>query len=150
MKRIIFLIGFFLSLNSCAYAAELNTAGFDKAISSGKHLVEFYSPGCAICKKTKPIVEDFEKKHGEISKVNLVAETELANKYRPMNFPVFVVFQDGKEVGRFERPKSVEEIKEKFDNPPKPILRSAEKIKAEIYDHMVAIAKLESELRGEQ
>ena len=155
-KSLFFLIGLML-VSFSGNARELTAADFEKEIANGKKMVEFYSPGCSICKSTIPIVQEYEQNHGTILKLNLVSERAVAEKYKPMRFPVFIVFQDGIEVGRFERPKSVEDIKAGFDSPmplqvqaaAAPVAKtpSETEIKAAIYDRMETGQQLQNEIQ---
>lgn len=66
-------------------------------------LYDFYAEWCGPCQMMKPIFEEVEKEYEgkvEFKKVDVEAETALAQQHGVMSIPTFVIFQDGKEVDR--------------------------------------------------
>lgn len=65
-------------------------------------LLDFYADWCGPCQMLKPVLEDFEKAHPEISvkRVNIDDDEELAEKYGVSGIPCLVFLKDGEEVAR--------------------------------------------------
>ena len=66
-------------------------------------LIDFYADWCGPCKMMKPIFDEIEKEYEgkvEFKKVDVEAETEMAQKFGVMSIPTFVVLKDGEEVDR--------------------------------------------------
>ena len=65
-------------------------------------LLDFYADWCGPCQMMKPVVEEFEEAHPEITikRVNIDDEEDLAEKYNVAGIPCFVLEKDGKEVAR--------------------------------------------------
>ncbi len=64
-------------------------------------LVDFYADWCGPCKKMAPVVEEmagrFEGKV-KVGKCNIDDNMEIAQKYRVMHIPTFILFKDGQAV----------------------------------------------------
>ena len=64
-------------------------------------LVDFYADWCGPCKKMAPVVEEmagrFEGK-GKVGECNIDDNMEIAQKYRVMHIPTFILFKDGQAV----------------------------------------------------
>ncbi|MFH0964952.1 MAG: thioredoxin [Planctomycetota bacterium] len=83
---------------------ELNSANFEKTLSTGVALVDFWAAWCGPCQAQGPIVEEIarEPRPGvTIAKVDVDAENELARRFAVMSIPTLVIFKDGREVERF-------------------------------------------------
>lgn len=65
-------------------------------------LLDFYADWCGPCQMLKPVLENFEKVHPEISvkRVNIDDDEELAEKYGVSGIPCLVFLKDGEEVAR--------------------------------------------------
>lgn len=85
---------------------EATTANFDKEViqSSGKVLVDFWAPWCGPCKMQTPILEKLAAS-GEVKtkilKLNTDENTEIAQKFGIVSIPTLILFENGKEIGRF-------------------------------------------------
>lgn len=77
---------------------------FEEMISSKKvSIVDFSATWCGPCKMMVPVVEDVSEKHrGEyfFYSVDVDSAEELAAKYNISVVPTFIVFSNGKELGR--------------------------------------------------
>ncbi len=76
---------------------------FNSEIENGVVLVDFYADWCGPCKMISPILADLAKElDGEASivKVDVDAESELAQRFDVMSIPTLILFKDGKPVGR--------------------------------------------------
>ncbi len=84
---------------------EATTANFDKEViqSSGKVLVDFWAPWCGPCKMQTPILEKLAAGgiNTKIMKLNTDENTEIAQKFGIVSIPTLILFENGKEVGRF-------------------------------------------------
>lgn len=66
-------------------------------------LIDFYADWCGPCQAMKPIFEEVEKQYEgkvEFKKVDVEAETAMAQKFTVMSIPTFVILKDGEEVSR--------------------------------------------------
>ena len=95
-----------LMASMALFAGELQTVdqtNFDKTISSGLVLVDFYGPWCGPCKRLMPTLEavsDSMKGQVKIVKVNIDNSHELAENYKVKGVPTLILFKNGKEVDR--------------------------------------------------
>ena len=74
----------------------------------GPIVVEFMSYGCAHCRAMEPILQEVAgmvKPQETIFRVNIALERELAESYEIEGTPTLLMFLEGKEVGRAERPR---------------------------------------------
>lgn len=82
-------------------------------------LVDFYADWCGPCKMMAPVVERLaEELSGQVKvgKLNVDEETELAQKYRVVSIPTFLIFKGGEVkatcVGAMSAAQLTEKIKE--------------------------------------
>ncbi|HKM21211.1 MAG TPA: thioredoxin [Lachnospiraceae bacterium] len=80
-------------------------------------LVDFFADWCGPCKMMAPIVDDLAKEYEgivKIGKLNIDDNMTIAQKYRVMNIPTFMVFVDGEAketlVGAVSKEKLIETI----------------------------------------
>jgi len=75
-----------------------NAAQFKAAIKSGKVIVDFYADWCGPCKMQAPVLDEFSRKipTANVLKVNVDANSDLAEEYGIMSIPTMVVFTEGK------------------------------------------------------
>jgi thioredoxin 1 len=74
----------------------------------GPIAVEFMSYGCAYCRAIEPILQDVAdavKSKEKVFRVNVAVEPELAESYDIQSTPTFIMFLNGREVGRAEGPQ---------------------------------------------
>lgn len=65
-------------------------------------VVDFYADWCGPCKMMAPVLHEFaEKSEGRIKvgKLNIDSDVEIAEQYRVMSVPSFLVFKNGEKVG---------------------------------------------------
>lgn len=76
--------------------------------------IDFWAPWCAPCKKMTPRMRRISKMYqGKVAfgKVNTQKEKSLAEKYKIMSIPTFMLFKNGKEKATLTGVNSVGEIK---------------------------------------
>ena len=64
-------------------------------------LVDFYADWCAPCKMMAPIIESISSSFDgkvKVGKCNIEENMEVAQKYKVMHIPTFVIFKDGQAV----------------------------------------------------
>ncbi len=76
---------------------ELNHQNFEKEVSNGVTLVDFWAPWCGPCQIMLPNLAEFaEKSEGvKVAKVNVDQNMDLAQRFRIMGIPALIVFKDG-------------------------------------------------------
>lgn len=83
-------------------SVELTNENFEKQISEGVTLVDFWAPWCGYCTALAPIVEEAasEAPNVTLGKVNTDNSPEIAERFGIAGLPTLVLFKDGKEVSR--------------------------------------------------
>ena len=64
-------------------------------------LVDFFADWCGPCKMMAPIVESLAESYEgkvKIGKLNIDDEMEIAQRYRVMSIPTFIIFKGGQKV----------------------------------------------------
>ena len=81
-------------------------------------LVDFYADWCGPCKMMGPIVKALAEKYDgkvKVGKINVDDQPGLAQKYRVMSIPTFVLFKDGQDVGTFVGGMSQKDLEAKLE-----------------------------------
>lgn len=86
---------------------QIDEKNFDEYIQKGVKFIAFSAPWCGYCQKQKPILEELSDKHIEIAEINPDDNPNITNKYDIHAFPSFMIFREGKMLGKFSgyRPK---------------------------------------------
>ena len=82
---------------------HLTNDAFDKAVSNGLAMVDFWASWCGPCKMLSPVIERLaEQYEGKVlvGKVNVDDEPNLAMRFGVMSIPTVIFFKDGKEIDR--------------------------------------------------
>lgn len=81
---------------------KLTTENFEQEVLKSKQpvLVDFYADWCGPCMMMAPIVEELEAEADgvKVCKLNVDEAVEIAQKYRVMTIPTFMVFKNGESV----------------------------------------------------
>lgn len=91
---------------------HLTKNDFDKTISTGTVLVDFWASWCMPCKMLAPVIEEIAEERKDsvkTAKVDIDAEGQLASDYSVMSIPTVIIFKNGQEQKRLVgvQPKSV-------------------------------------------
>lgn len=81
---------------------ELTDENFKEEISTGVVVVDCWANWCGVCKMMKPKFEEMSKLHTDIKFCTLDVDKapQTASELNISNVPVFILYNDGKEVGR--------------------------------------------------
>lgn len=96
-------------------AISITDANFQKTISKGIVLVDFWATWCPPCRIQGPIVDELAKEIGDkatITKLDVDHNKNAANTYGITNIPTLIIFKDGKEVKRFVGVQQKETLKQ--------------------------------------
>jgi len=96
---------------------ELSGKEFDNFTKEKVVLIDFYADWCMPCLMMAPVIEDIARKFkGKIKfgNVNIENNQELAQKFRIVSLPTFMLFKDGKQADQFVGSRSIEDFEEKL------------------------------------
>ncbi len=81
---------------------ELNQKNFKEEISKGTIIVDSWAEWCGPCKAATPIFAELSKemKNVKFAKLNVDENQEIASRLSILGIPTFIVFKNGKEIGR--------------------------------------------------
>ena len=99
-------------------ALNLNNDNFEKRISNGVAVVDFWAEWCGPCKMQLPIIEEFSSEmegKATIGKVNVDEELELAQSFGIQSIPTLILFKDGKPVKKLVGLHSKESLYEEVN-----------------------------------
>ena len=100
---------------------KLTSDNFDDFVKEDTVVVYFWAEWCGPCKVMAPIFEEVAgelKGRAKLSKVDIDANSDLAQRFQVMSIPTMIFFRDGEQVDRIsgalpkdELIKKVQEIK---------------------------------------
>ena len=99
----------------------LNEKSFAAFTKSGRKVVEFSADWCGDCKRIAPdmpeITQTFAEKF-QFAEIDVDSEQAVAEQYNVKGIPTFIVFEEGKEVGRLPSryAKTKEQVVEFLDS----------------------------------
>lgn len=82
---------------------HLDDENFQKTISQGVTLVDFYADWCGPCRRIAPIVEELAtelKGKVTVAKLDVEKAQQTTASFQVMSIPTIIVFKDGKEFKR--------------------------------------------------
>ncbi|MDD2636601.1 MAG: thioredoxin [Bacteroidales bacterium] len=82
---------------------KLTESNFNKGITKGLVLVDFYADWCRPCKMMQPVLESVATDHADkitIAKLNTDQNKMLSQKYKISGIPALILFKNGKEIAR--------------------------------------------------
>ena len=99
---------------------KFTSADFEKEVlqSDKPVLVDFFADWCGPCKMMAPVVEQLAEElegKAKVGKLNIDENMDIAEKYRVMNIPTFLIFKDGQENERIVGAVSKNELKNKLE-----------------------------------
>lgn len=99
---------------------KFTSADFEKEVlqSDKPVLVDFFADWCGPCKMMVPVVEQLAEElegKAKVGKLNIDENMDIAEKYRVMNIPTFLIFKDGQEKERIVGAVSKNELKNKLE-----------------------------------
>jgi len=112
-------------VSSCLFTnmSEINLTAqnFEEEVlkSDKPVLVDFFAEWCGPCQMLAPIIEELAKDmegKAKVTKLDVDANQELAQKYNANSIPTLVFFKGGKEVDRVMGVQSKETLKEKLES----------------------------------
>ena len=99
---------------------KFTSADFEKEVlqSDKPVLVDFFADWCGPCKMMAPVVEQLAEElegKAKVGKLNIDENMDIAEKYRVMNIPTFLIFKDGQEKERIVGAVSKNELINKLE-----------------------------------
>ena len=99
---------------------KFTSADFEKEVlqSDKPVLVDFFADWCGPCKMMAPVVEQLAEElegKAKVGKLKIDENMDIAEKYRVMNIPTFLIFKDGQEKERIVGAVSKNELKNKLE-----------------------------------
>jgi len=98
--------------------------GFEEMENSAPHVVAFFTePSCGICRHMELIIIEIEKEYPNEFKFvefeyQYAEENNLIHKYKLEFFPTFLIFKEGKFVGKFtnveSKPEMLKKLRKRF------------------------------------
>ena len=97
---------------------NLTSSGFEKGISSGNVVVDYWAEWCGPCKMMAPVIDQLSKDMTNVkfAKVNVDEEPELAGNAGVRGIPTLVLYKDGKEVNRIVGALPASDLKSKIES----------------------------------
>jgi thioredoxin 1 len=98
-------------------AHEFTDATFENEVLKSEKpvLVDFWAPWCGPCKMMGPIIDKVAKDMADtvvVGKLNTDDNQETAMKYSITGIPTFILFKNGKEIGRAQAFQPEPKLKE--------------------------------------
>lgn len=99
---------------------QFTTDNFEQEVENSDIpvLVDFYADWCGPCKMMAPIVKALAEKYEgkiKVGKLNVDENGALAQKFRVMSIPTFILFKSGQAVATFVGGMSQKDLEEKIN-----------------------------------
>lgn len=97
---------------------HLSETDFDKGISEGLTLVDFWAEWCAPCLALAPTMDELADSYADkltIAKVNIDSNPNIPAKFGIRGIPTVILFKDGEQVDMFvgNSPQKIKEMVER-------------------------------------
>ncbi|HAG15477.1 MAG TPA: thiol reductase thioredoxin [Bacteroidales bacterium] len=92
---------------------NLNLMDFDDQMKHGYALVDYWAPWCQPCLDQNPMLEEIAKALSpriKVFKVDINDNRVISNKEGVRNIPLLILYQDSKQIARFQGIQSKEII----------------------------------------
>lgn len=92
----------------------LNDENFQKEISKGVTLVDFYADWCGPCRMIAPVIEELASEmngKAQIAKLDIESAQQTTSNFHVTSIPTMIIFKDGQEVKRVVGIKDKETLK---------------------------------------
>ncbi len=86
------------------YVITLDSDNFDRIVSEGLVLVDFWATWCAPCRIQGPIIEELAREVHQlahITKLDVDDHSSIAERFGVRSIPTLILFKDGEAVERF-------------------------------------------------
>ena len=102
-------------------AQHLTSENFKEEVLNSNEpvLVDFYATWCGPCKRMAPVLDELEQEMegaAKVYKVDIDKAGELAQQYRIMSVPTFMVFKNGEIADQVMGAVPKQLLKEKLNN----------------------------------
>jgi thioredoxin 1 len=98
-----------------AFIKKFSEESFDKEVSQGTILVDFYADWCGPCRMMNPVLEQLSQELKDkvtIAKLDIDHAQNVAMTYQVTSIPTLILFKAGKEVGRLVGLKDAKAIRD--------------------------------------
>ena len=96
----------------------ITASGYDKEVSDGIVLVDYWATWCPPCRKMNPIIEEIASEYKgkvKVCKLNVDANSRFATAQGVKSIPTLILYQDGEEIGRVAGVVSKQELAKALD-----------------------------------